>query len=69
MKMTLLAIAVAGLTFASCKKDYTCTCTYNGTMQKGEVSTTIKDTKKGAKETCDSYSDPDPAIAGVCVIE
>ncbi len=28
MKKTLLIIAIAGLTFAACKKDRTCTCTY-----------------------------------------
>jgi hypothetical protein len=69
MKKATLILSVAGLAFASCKKDYKCTCTYNGTSQKGSVSTTLHDTKSGAKTTCDSYNDSDPAIAGVCVIE
>ena len=69
MKKTLLITALAGLAFASCKKDYTCTCTYTGTHQQGSVSTTLHDTKSGATTTCESFNDPDPTIAGVCVIK
>lgn len=49
-KITLLAVAViASFTFASCKKDYTCECTYNGAVI-GTIK--YKDTKKKAKDAC-----------------
>lgn len=51
-KITLLAAVIAAFTFTSCKKDYTCECsvTSNGLTVTG--STTIKDTKKKAKDAC-----------------
>ena len=49
MKKTVLIAAGALLLFASCKKDYTCVCSVNGT----EVSsTTITDTKSKAEDQC-----------------
>jgi hypothetical protein len=51
-KITLLAAVVVAFTFASCKKDYTCECTFSGNGFSGSVSTTIKDTKKKAKDAC-----------------
>jgi hypothetical protein len=69
MKKGLFIAAIASLLFASCKKNYTCTCTYTGTSQQGSISTTLHDTKSGAKATCDSYSDPDPAFKADCVIK
>lgn len=50
--ITLSAVAVMAVTlFSSCKKDYTCTCTFNGQ----EVKTTIPDSRKPeAKLTCDA---------------
>lgn len=55
MKKTLLTLAAGAflLSFASCKKDYTCTCTIPGSDP--EVLE-IKDAKKGdAKDACDAF--------------
>ncbi len=54
MKKSILFVAVVfAASFASCKKDYACKCTY------GSVSVThdtFNDTKKNAKEKCDGES-------------
>ena len=55
-KLVLLSFALmtSAVLFTSCKKDYTCTCTYNdgsGTTISGDV--TYHATKKKAKEACD----------------
>jgi len=52
MKKTLLIVAIAGLAFASCKKDRTCECTDVWTPTTGPVITTsetitVKKAKKG----------------------
>ena len=53
MKKSIVLIAVlAAFSFASCKKDYTCVCKYSGL----EVKTTIKDTKKKAKDACNALT-------------
>lgn len=51
-KLTLLAIAFVAITFASCKKDYTCECSVTVGGITTSASTTIKDTKKKAKDAC-----------------
>ena len=52
MKKSIFVVAVlAAFTFASCKKDHVCVCKVNGTEYK---RLTIKDTKKKAKETCET---------------
>ena len=59
MKKTLLIVAIAGLAFASCKKERDCECTTTNTSSSGTVTTspaqttTIKDIKGGeAKSWC-----------------
>ena len=54
MKKSLFLAAVASLFFASCKKDYTCTCTTTSAGVSATASTTIKDTKKNAKDACEA---------------
>ncbi len=50
MKKLLLLVAVtASFTFASCKKNYTCTCKDNSGFS---ASVTIHDTKKKATAAC-----------------
>jgi phage-related protein len=50
MKKLVLAVAALGLvSLTSCKKEYTCECSYNGTVI---GSAKIKDTKKKAKDAC-----------------
>ncbi len=59
MKRVILGVsAMALLVFTSCKKDYTCECTY----QNGSNNTTVTEnhtvknaTLDDAKKTCDGY--------------
>jgi hypothetical protein len=53
MKKLLLVAAVAAFTMTSCKKDYTCECTVTTGGISVVGTTTVKDTKKKAKETCE----------------
>ncbi|HTN18603.1 MAG TPA: hypothetical protein VL092_13015 [Chitinophagaceae bacterium] len=53
-KFTFIIAAIGLISLASCKKDYTCECTLSGGGLSGTFSETIKDTKKKAKEKCDS---------------
>lgn len=54
MKRTLLVVAISCMTLASCKKNYSCTCTTSQAGQGGSVSSTfpIAGTKKEAKKIC-----------------
>lgn len=62
----VLAIAVLGVFgLASCKKDYTCTCTVDGETFKYE----LKDVKKkDADKACDSAGSVWILIGGTCSI-
>lgn len=50
-KITLIAIAFVAVSFASCKKDYTCTCTSPGSTGTS-VTKIIGVSKKAAKANC-----------------
>jgi hypothetical protein len=59
MKKALLSTAILGaIFFASCKKDYTCTCTAkdNQGNNLGTSSVTIHTTKKKAQDACNSQA-------------
>ncbi|MES2139227.1 MAG: hypothetical protein V4511_05935 [Bacteroidota bacterium] len=61
MKKVLLFVAVvSAFSFASCKKDRTCTCTDTNTIPGSSATTSVKtytDAKKGdARAACSSYS-------------
>lgn len=62
----VLAIAVLGVfVLASCKKDYTCTCTADGETYKYE----LKDVKKkDAKDACDAAGSLWILAGGTCSI-
>lgn len=61
---SIAAIALFAIGFTSCKKDYTCVCSINGT----EVSrTTINDTKSNAKSACEQTTSAGGVTAS-CVI-
>lgn len=51
MKKLALIAVVAGFVFTSCKKDYTCHCTFTGG---GTLDIAIKNTKKKAQDSCDA---------------
>ena len=69
MKKVLLIAAVAGLSFASCKKDYTCECTISGNGVSGSTTATIKDTKKKAKDACEKGSSEVMGTTTTCKIK
>ncbi|MGZ3865358.1 MAG: hypothetical protein ACXVNR_02725 [Bacteroidia bacterium] len=48
-KISILAFALVAISFASCKKDYTCTCT---DATGGEVRKFSKVTKRAAESNC-----------------
>ncbi len=55
-KVFLFAAVITAFSFASCKKDYTCTCTTTAASGVPGVttSTTIHDTKSKATTTCNN---------------
>ena len=74
MKKLFLLMAAATFTFVSCKKDRTCICTSTVNGQVVQiVPTTIKDTKKKAKEVCEKLSISITTTAGTttstCVLQ
>jgi hypothetical protein len=54
--LTLAGIAFVAVTLTSCKKDYTCTCTFDIAGVSGSVSETQKLSKKDAEEWCEGES-------------
>ena len=60
-KITLLAVAFVAISFASCKKNYTCECSAGGVVFS---TTTIKNTKSKAKTTCEALSSNYTAVYG-----
>ena len=75
MKLKYFTIRFLGaLALASCKKEFTCTCTATadimGVVTTSSASTTIKDTKKKAKDACDEGDQAETAGVTVdCEIE
>lgn len=68
MKKVLLVAAVVVVGLASCKKDYTCTCTTTGNGVTASVSSTTKATKKDAKSSCESGSKTANGYTTTCSI-
>jgi len=68
MKKILLVAAVACLAMTSCKKDYTCTCTATANGQSVSGSTTIKDKKSKAKDSCEGKSSTSNGVTTECKI-
>ena len=72
MKKTLLIAAVAGLAFASCKKDYTCECTTSDSADpsyKITSSTTYKAKKKDAEASCNGLKTTVGTISTACSLK
>jgi hypothetical protein len=68
-KITLLAVAALAMTFASCKKDYTCTCTIpaSGSSAAATYTYELKDVKKkDAKDACNSVGSVWILAGGSC---
>ena len=67
-KITIIAIAFAAISFASCKKDRTCTCTTSGPSGTYTEATTYYDVKKAdARENCIGYQSTYTSPAGTSV--
>lgn len=65
-KLSILAVAALAFSFASCKKDRVCTCTYTstGSSTSNTSVTTMKKVSKGAaKANCTSGTEYDQAAA------
>lgn len=70
MKNLLLFIFVAIL-WSSCKKEWTCTCTYKyelGTYSTTSTKTYVSEkmSRKNADEWCDQYSHEEPGYSRTC---
>jgi len=65
-KLTPLVILAAfgAMTFASCKKDYTCTCTLDGETIGTYKFTKVK--KKDAKTACENWDNSVKLVGGSC---
>jgi len=67
-----LTIALIAITFVSCKKEYTCTCTItdsSGLIPATTVSETIEGKKKDAEDKCAQGSTTLGTIETVCELE
>ncbi len=51
-KILLLVAVVSALSVTSCKKDYTCTCTYTSGSYNYTSVYTVHNTKKKATDAC-----------------
>ncbi len=50
--LSILALLILTIAFASCKKDYTCECTTTSSVGNKVENFTITDTKSDAKAEC-----------------
>ncbi len=58
MKNSILIIGTVllfGFSLSSCKKEYTCSCTYDDGTNTGEAVYTLKEKKKEVATRCDAY--------------
>jgi len=66
MKKVYMMLAVCAIALASCKKDYTCSCTILGQT----AETVIPDAKKAdAEEACDASSAGAALLGGSCELK
>lgn len=52
--LSIAAVALVATTMTSCKKNWTCECTATAGGFSTTASSTIKETKKKAKEACEA---------------
>lgn len=67
-KLFFVSAVLCAFCFASCKKEYTCTCSTTSGGVTISASTTIKDTKKKAKEACEAGSSSVGGVVTTCTI-
>lgn len=64
-KLIYIPCALLAISFASCKKDYTCTCTTSGSTT-ADVYTIVEADKAAAKANCVSKS---TTVSGATYVE
>lgn len=69
MKKVFIVASLSIFVLASCKKDYTCECTTSGSGISATVSSTVKATKKDAKEACENGSSSVAGVTTTCKIK
>jgi hypothetical protein len=70
-KLSAVVLAVLAVTFTSCKKNYTCQCTFttNGSVY-ATTSDIIHDTKSKAKTECEDLSEANTnGVSVACAIK
>lgn len=69
-KIILPALFLGAIAFGStsCKKDYTCECTFSGSAS-GSISETQKMSKKDAKAWCEESSSSANGITVTCALK
>ncbi len=64
----MIAIALFALASTSCKKNYTCECTYANNSSLNS-SSEIKTTKKDAEAKCKTLNDAAAPVGGTCALK
>jgi capsular polysaccharide biosynthesis protein len=64
--LSLAVVAIAAVSFTSCKKDYTCTCTILG---QASSTTYEKTTKDDAQSKCDAANTGAALLGGSCKLD
>lgn len=68
-KVLFSALVLGAMTLVSCKKEYTCTCTFSGNGISGTASATTKDTKKNAKADCEEGTGTANGVTTTCTLD
>ena len=63
---TLAVVAFAAVSFTSCKKDYTCTCTVAGATTTNKYEKVSKD---DAQKSCDASNASAAILGGSCKLD
>ena len=64
-KLVISLVSLSVLALVSCKKNYTCECTTNGSTS----SVTYKETKKNAEKACDALNAQGSASGTTCKLK
>jgi len=69
--LSIAAVTVALVSLSSCKKDYTCTCTFVEVGEPNyETNLTIPNvSKKDAKTACDNFTTTYSVAGGTCELK
>lgn len=71
-KLSTILAVVAVISLASCKKDYTCECTYtdsSGFFDNSTSTITINGKKKDVEKSCDAFDYTSGTTSNSCKIK